>query len=221
MNKDKKEIYKKIWKPIALGLVILLIIYSNSTSNEEWEECNEKTFDEVRDYGMKESYKAPTGREEPEYDTNEEFLLEHFEYAKSKIDMNGLRIDCKNDKFQIYGIEEVNKGKYIIEEEKLIYESEHVMQIHYVGSEFMLLEDYDSFKEFSIKDRKLTGVEYEGIKSVSINGGPDFDGFFKGDILTLYNENGSKSVPITFDGNKIGYRLYLIQNADGSYVVNQ
>ncbi|MEG0699291.1 MAG: hypothetical protein RR435_05035, partial [Erysipelotrichaceae bacterium] len=58
-------------------------------------------------------------------------------------------------------------------------------------------------KEFSTKERKLTGVEFEEVGDMFIDGTIPVDAFYKDGEVTLYNKAGRKNTPFKCTKEKL------------------
>ncbi|MEG0794855.1 MAG: hypothetical protein RSG95_03575, partial [Bacilli bacterium] len=88
--------------------------------------------------------------------------------------------------------------------------------------EFLVLQYEGVLKEFSTKERKLTGVEYEDAGIMFIDGTFDVTGFYKDGEVTLYNREGSSNDPFPCTKEQLHADVTISNKDGGNYkIVNK
>ncbi|MEG0522915.1 MAG: hypothetical protein RR516_03420 [Erysipelotrichaceae bacterium] len=181
--------------PAVIVMVISIIAcfcFSIALAENEKTKPNAAKSEEAVN-GFKEYMEAEETPEEKEIAR----LYRELGLGRKRIDMHGLDILFGKTHFVIF------EGHNLNDKSTYIYESEIVKDVHYTGDEFLVLQYEGVLKEFSTKERKLTGVEFEEVGDMFIDGTIPVDAFYKDGEVTLYNKAGRKNTPFKCTKEKL------------------
>ncbi|MEG0345820.1 MAG: hypothetical protein RR435_05030 [Erysipelotrichaceae bacterium] len=184
---------KKVITVIAFIFSIFMLIYFNIAQVE----IEKNRPDPFESEEVMNDFKEAMAAEETAESKERDRLRSVYNKLKDGIDLHGLYPEFNEDGFYIY------EGKGIDMNDKLIFKSRMVKAVHYTGDEFLVLQYERVLKEFSTKERKLTGVEYEDIDLMYIDGDIPVAAFYKDGEVTLYNKEGSKNTPFKCTKEKL------------------